>query len=155
MLYVRGYTGEGFAAGFIKRFTFGTYSHVSLVFDLNGSVEEIEAIQGKGVIRHAPKDTYKHPHEEFTVNLTEEQIVNAHIWALGTLDSDYDWKGIFGFVRRKNKHNIDKWFCSELVAYVLYRVGHPLSRREPYRETPSTVCESFQINPKPLEIGGA
>ena len=142
-LLVRGYKGEGFGSGFIKRFTFGNYSHVSFVFDLNDMVEEIEAIQGKGVIRHKPKEDAAF--DELVVSLTEEQILDAHIWAVGLLDAKYDWKGIWGFMRRKNKHNIDKWFCSELVAYVLMKVGHPLSRREPYRETPTSVMESLEL----------
>ena len=142
-LIIRGYKGAGFGAGFIKRFTFGDYSHISLVFHLGGQPEEIEAIQGKGVILHAP--TTGKAFDEFEVPVTEEQILEAHRIACSFLGAKYDWKGIWGFMIRRNRHSPDKWFCSELAAYVLWKVGYKLSRREPYRETPSTVAESLRI----------
>lgn len=144
-LSVRGYKGQGFGSGFIKRFTFGEYSHVSLVFRMHGREEEFESIQGKGVITHPPHSAEDKEFVELAVPMNEEQVVNAHITAMSLLGAKYDWAGVWGFVRRKKRHSPDKWFCSEYVGYVLFKSTYPVSRREPYRETPSTVMESYQI----------
>ena len=144
-MWVRGYKGAGFGSWFIKKFTFGEYSHVSMVFQIGHVYEEIEAIQGRGVIRHEPYAYDEKDFDELTVPLTEEQVLTAHIEACSLVGSAYDWKGVFGFVVRKTKHNIFKWFCSEADAYVLYKANYPLSRREPYRETPSSVMESLRL----------
>jgi len=141
-LKVRGYRGKGLGSGFIKWFTFGEYSHVSLIFESYRHVEEIESIQGKGVIKHAPSDG---DFDEFYAPLSEEQAFEAHMIAISLLDSSYDWKGIWGFMVRRDRHNLEKWFCSEFVAYVLYKVEYPLSRRDPYRETPTSVMESLRL----------
>jgi len=86
------------------------------------------------------------------VDLTDEQITTAKCIALGCLGAKYDWKGIWGFIRKKKRHSEEKWFCSELVAYALYKAGCPVSRREPWRETPTSVCESFVLQQKPIEL---
>jgi len=154
--YLRGYNGQGFGSDFIKRFTFGSYSHVSLVFDMgNGRVEEIEALQGKGVVRHAPNSADEFVFDEMMVPLTQEQVLEAHECAGSLVGDGYDWLGVFGFIRRKKMHNPDKWFCSELCAYVLYKCGYPLSRRDPYRETPTTCMESMRVFPPAVPMGGA
>ena len=145
-LKVRGYNGQGFGSGFIRRFTFGNFSHVSLVFEWNnGECEEIEAIQGKGVIMHKPWSADEKDFIELDVPVTEAVAFEVFIEAHGKLGAKYDWKGIWGFVRKKNRHNPNKFFCSELVAYALYKAGYPLSRREPYRETPTSVMESLRL----------
>ena len=144
---IRGYNGQGFGSGFIKRFTFGSYSHVGLVFDMGYVVEEIEAIQGKGVVRHKPYTHEEKVFDELHVPLTKEQAIEAHMLAGSLVSAKYDWAGIWGFMRRKKAHNPDKYFCSELCAYVLYKVGYPLSRREPYRETPTSCMESLRVFP--------
>jgi len=146
-VWIRGYEGAGFGSGFIKRFTFGRYSHVSLVFDMGYAVEEIEAIQGAGVIRHPPYTHDEKVFDEMYVPLTQEQVIEAHMTAGSLVSARYDWAGIWGFMRRKKAHNPERWFCSELCAYVLLKAGYPLSRREPYRETPSSCMESLRTFP--------
>jgi hypothetical protein len=142
---VRGYSGEGFGSSFIKWFTFAGkdgVSHVSLVFTFdNGSEIEFEAIQGKGIVNQYPRQG---AFKEYSVPLSREQVETAYMVA-SSIHGKYDWKGIWGFIVKKNKHHPDKWFCSEYVAYVLYETGYPLSRRDPYRETPQTVCDSLRI----------
>ena len=152
-LYVRGYNGHGKGSGLIRWFTFGKFSHVSFVFEDASRREEIESIQGKGVVKHTPWKEGEKDFVEYVVPISEEQILEAWFIAGSYEDAEYDKAGIFGLLLRRNKHNIDKWFCSELVAYVLLKVGHPISRREPYRETPTSVCESFRIL-EPLETRG-
>lgn len=151
-MYVRGYNGQGFGSGFIRWFTFGNYSHVSMVFHDHDEHVEVESIQGEGVIRHDPYKLNEKDFDEFVVPISELQAIDAKIIACGLLGAKYDWQGIWGFLRKKKRHSEEKWFCSEIVAYVLYKVGHPLSRREPYRETPTSVMESFQIMPDKIAL---
>lgn len=149
---VRGYNGQGFGSGFIRRFTFGNYSHVSLVFEWKDGVrEEVEAIQGEGVIKHYPWKNTEKNFEELVAPLSCEQAQELFDVVSGKIGAEYDWKGIWGFVRKRNKHNPNKWFCSELVAYGLMKAGYKLSRREPYRETPTSVMESLRLEKAPTD----
>lgn len=142
---IRGYNGHGFGSSFIRRFTFGNYSHVSIVFDTNHGEEEYESIQGRGVIVHAPYTREEKDFVELLVPINEEQRILAHITAMEMLGSSYDWLGIWGFMVRKDRHSKDRWFCSEYVAYCLLKAGYALSRREPYRETPDSVMMSYRL----------
>ena len=142
-LYVRGYKGTSFFSKLIKRFTFGEYSHVSLVFKLKDRWEEIEAIEGKGVVAHAPKEEGNYT--ELLVPISREKVIDAHITAISMLNAGYDWTGIWGFLVRKTKHSVDKWFCSEYASYVLLKSKYPISRREPYQESPQSVMDSLRL----------
>ena len=121
---IRGYNGQGMGSGFIKWFTFGSVSHVSFVFETETKREEIEALQGKGVIRHVPNTHDTHDFVEYGLPVDEEQASNMLIEAGSLVGSGYDWKGVMGFVRRRKKHNLYKWFCSELVAFCCYKADY-------------------------------
>jgi len=142
-LFVRGYRGVGKGSKFITWWTGGSISHVSLVFHMNSEPQELEAIQGQGVIAHPPHSELNFV--ELTVPLTQEQIIDAHILAMSFIGARYDWQGIWSFLLRRTKHSKDQFFCSELVSYVLLKVGYKLSRRLPYKETPASVCESLRL----------
>ena len=152
---VRKYSGEGFGSGFIKWFTFAGKdgaSHVSMIFKFSNDIElEYESIQGQGVISHQPREG---SYTEYDVPLNAEQVETAYLVA-STTHGKYDWTGIWGFIIKKKRHSEFKWFCSELVAYALYQAGYPLSRRDPYKETPQTVCDSLRLIEIPVEVGGA
>jgi len=154
--FVRGYNGLGKGSDFIRWFTFGKFSHVSMVFELpTGVSEEIESIQGSGVIIHEPWTHDQKDFVEMQAPLTTEQAVDARILFRSFEDALYDWRGIYGFMIRKKRHSADKWFCSEVVAYVLLKAGYPLSRREAYRETPTSVMESLRLTEFAHHSGGA
>jgi len=152
---VRKYSGTGFGSGFIKWFTFAGKegaSHVSLIFKFSNGIEmEYESIQEQGVVNHQPREG---AFTEYDVPLSAEQVETAYFVA-STIHGDYDWKGIWGFIVKKKRQNEFKWFCSEYVAYVLYQVEYRLSRRDPYRETPQTVCDSLRLLESPDQTGGA
>jgi len=142
---VRAYTGQGFGSGFIQKFTRGKASHVSLIFDMGHCVVEVEAIQGKGVIVHPPHSKATKAYYELSVPLTYEQVIDAHAFATSVEGAKYDWLGVFSFALHRKKHSLNKFFCSELVAYTLLKVGYPVSRREPYKESPASVVESLRL----------
>jgi uncharacterized protein YycO len=143
---VRGYTGTGFGSGFIQWWTRSPISHVSLVFHMGHTVEEVEAIQGAGVVRHTPHSKDDKVFKEWDVPLSYEQVLEAHTLACSLVGSKYDWQAIRAFVVHRRSHNAYKWMCSELVAYVLWKVGYRLSRRKPFMETPPTICESYRLS---------
>jgi len=111
----------------------------------DGTGTEIEAIQGEGVIEHPPKFGPEYNFETRIVPVNEQQAWEAYQLALSIVGADYDWKGIFGFLRRKITESPDKWFCSESAAWVLWKINHPLSRRKPFQETPEMVMDSKQV----------
>jgi len=150
---VRGYEGQGAGSGVIQKFRRSRFSHVSLVFTLGEFPTEIEAIQGKGVVKHYPYLRAEKNFIEYDVPLTEDQALDALQTADSLVGSKYDWLGAAGFVTMRKKHDPFKWFCSELVAYSLLKAGYALSRRDPYLEAPDTVMGSFRLLERPIELG--
>jgi len=142
---VRGYTGQGAGSKWIQRWTRSSISHVSLVFHMGSDVQEVEAIQFKGVVVHAPHSAKKKTFIEYDVPLTYEQAFEVRELAMSFEGAKYDWKAIWGFARHRKTHSLDRWFCSEIVAYCLLKAGYKLSRREPFLESPATVCESLRL----------
>lgn len=143
-IHVRCYNGKGGFSNLIKWFTFGSFSHVSLILTLNdNSIKECEAREGRGVQVKDPE--LFGDFVDLFVPITEDQRIGVYNLFCDLLGADYDWKGIWGFMRRRDRNNPDKWFCSELVAYLLLKVGYPISRREPYQETPTSVYESLRL----------
>ncbi len=143
-VYARGYKGKGTGSKFIKWFTFGEFSHVSLIFVFeDGHMREMEAIQGRGV--WANPEPVNEGFTDYLVPISVDQRIAAYGLAWSLMGASYDWAGIYGFLRRKKRHSDSKWFCSEYVAYILKTVGYPLSRRDSWRETPSSVMDSLRI----------
>jgi len=154
-VFVRGYRGTSFFSKAIRWITRGEYSHVSLVFINGRHAVEVEALEGRGVIKHHPNQKETHDFDELRAPLSWEQAETAYLVAVDLLEAEYDRKGIFGFLIHKKMHNLDKWFCAEHVAYVLLKADYPLSRREPYREHPSSVMESLRLMEPVSPSGGA
>lgn len=142
---VRGYTGQGAGSKWIQKWTRSDVSHVSLIVQLGENIQEVEAIQFKGVIAHKPHSADDKTFVEYDVPLSYEQALEVRELALSYVGAKYDWQGIWGFARHRKKHSLNKFFCSELVAYCLLKAGYPLSRREPFLESPASVCESFRL----------
>jgi hypothetical protein len=133
-LYIAGYKGKGMGSGFIKRFTFSRFSHVSIVFDMGNYGLEYESIQRKGV------------HKQTFVSDPDVELIRIPVtaaqeeWAVKLLESvlgaKYDWTGIWGFLVRKKREMAYKWFCSELVAWVCLTIGIVLQRLKAFQFTP-------------------
>ena len=142
---VRGYTGQGAGSKWIQKWTRSDISHVSFIFQMGETIQEVEALQFKGVVAHKPHSAEKKVFVEYDVPLTYEQALDARELALSLVGAKYDWAGVWGFARHRKNHSLDKWFCSELVAFCLLKAGYPLSRRAPFLESPSSVCESLRL----------
>lgn len=143
-IYVCGYNNAGAGGRFIKWFSFGRYTHVSLLFVKDNLASfEIESIQGAGVRRVSRGDDY--PCDRYFVDCTPEQAATILHTAESLIGCKYDWSGIYGFLRRKKRENPKKWFCSELVAYCLYKAGIILMRLPAWKQSPVMVCSSVAI----------
>lgn len=143
-VYLRGYKGTEAASGLIIWFTRGIYSHNSMVFVFDdGSEIELESLMKSGVIEHEPRTRLDAEFDEFLIPMTQQQAQYAyqmfHIFA--EQGAKYDKTGAFGFLTRRKKPDYTKWFCSEVAAYVCLKAGWPLSRRPPFKETPTTTTE--------------
>lgn len=139
-MVIRGYTGRGLGAAFVKFLPYRRISHVSLVFYFDDlSAWEYEAIQGKGVINHVPTTGKKF--EAYVPDIRQDQIALALQVAKG-IHGKYDWRAIFGFILPFVKPSEKNWICSEYVAYIMAKAGNRLSKREPFMETPTFVCDS-------------
>lgn len=63
-------------------------------------------------------------------------------WALAQVGKGYDYRGIAGFLARKDLDNADKFFCSELVSAAFWKPGIPLLRRLPHAVAPGDLRDS-------------
>lgn len=139
----RGYPATGLGARFITILPYREFAHVSRVFHFDdGSRAEHESIQGRGVCWHEPRTG--RAYESFRKKLTRAEMQALLEFSL-RIEGDYDWKGCFGFLRKTVKHNPFKWFCSELLAYEDYMTRHPISRRKPFQETPTSYMMSNDV----------
>lgn len=145
-LVIRGYHGVGWGAQLIKILPYRRICHVSLVFYFSdGSAKEYESIQGSGVVNHAPTTGQKF--EAYVPDLTPEQLQRA-LQEAQSITGKYDWRAIVGFLIKLMKPSSDRWICSEYVAYIMAKAGKRLSKREPFMETPTFVCDSNEAGPR-------
>lgn len=146
-VFVAGYKGAGLGGGLIKWFTFGGYSHVSLVFEIDNPegntprMLEIDALQGKGVSSRYD-GAIKSKRDLFLVPCDLDVANDIYLTARHLCGCKYDWAGIWGFLHRKKRENPKKWFCSELVAHCLKENGIELLRLPPWKQSPVMVCAS-------------
>lgn len=133
------HNGKGRGSRIIKWATRGKYSHISVrIIDMPDWViermqdkfgydltkdHEFEAIQFVGV-RHQP---FVPSDNQAWFNIkgfewTETPIFLVVHEACRLVGCKYDWRGIGGFVTRRNVHHPLKWFCSEYGCRLLSMV---------------------------------
>jgi hypothetical protein len=156
---VIGHSGKGRGSRFIVWFTRGKFSHVSLRFMLTDAEiklfedryeitltndHEIESIQGKGVHHQpfvpSPNQTW------FNFAHDPEQARIILSTAIELIGCKYDWRGVGGFLTRRNKQNPEKWFCSELVAWCLLSAGIRLLWMACHKQSPTVTCASTVLS---------
>lgn len=132
----------------IKWFSFGLFSHVSLVFSHpDGAMEEIESIQGKGV--HTQPFVPDPNIILFDVPAAPDDARAIYNEATTLIGRKYDWAGIWGFMRRRKRENPNRWFCSELVAHCLLKGNIEIQRLPPWKQSPVITCASPVLTPIP------
>ena len=115
MIEVRFMKTRGIIARLIRWFTWSEFNHV----DINVNGKWYGASRTFGVHRsdkQRPSYIYA---EKLFISSTPEEREYVLRFLEGELGKSYDWRGIFGFILRKNLHHRDKWFCSEYVGTAL------------------------------------
>ncbi len=59
----------------------------------------------------------------FDIEIDEDKIEETLEWIKSQIGSGYDWAGVFLLGINSNTHNVNKWFCSEVCAEMLKRLG--------------------------------
>ncbi|MCG7853077.1 MAG: hypothetical protein MIO92_11205 [Methanosarcinaceae archaeon] len=135
------------------------YSHSAWSFcevdggRLVGDTSEFEAWAGKGVV-HVPRIGANHT-PGTRIDIYELQPVMDNVAASAGLKflseqigKNYDYRGIFGFLlRKRNFHNPNAWFCSELIFSFLQKCGrYLLNEIEAYQVSPQMLpmCPQFE-----------
>jgi hypothetical protein len=134
------HNGRGRGSKLITRMTRGEVSHVSLRFRHGGMDTEIESIQGRGVHEQVFKPSTNQAW--FWFEQTPAQAQAIYDFCRGAVGAKYDWKGIWGFVRRRDIEHPDKWFCSELASEALLQAGIRLLWIPTFKQSPSVATSS-------------
>lgn len=150
MLILAAYQGTSWKSKLIRIRTWSDTSHVSL-YDPVGNWE-YEA-WSKGVTKTLGIGFNHQPGTRAALFRAEamsaEARVKAVAFAEGELGKPYDWRGLFGFLsRRDGAQNPTKWFCSEFVAACFRHGGYRLLRGVPdWRTYPGMLTYSPVLAP--------
>jgi len=142
------YRGISVPSSVIQFRTWSPYSHVSEVDPRTGEV--IEAWQWGGV---QIRGNYHEGHKPGTIielyeviGITPAQQRKVWEFLRGEVGKDYDFAGCYGFIRRADRQNPDKWFCSELE-FTAYREAKVelLARVEAHKVYPGLLVMSPRL----------
>ena len=139
------YRGISATSRVIEWFTHGAYSHAAWVC-ADGTV--VSALAGQGVIRTPDLDaahTDGTPIEIYSVPGVD--YARADAWAATQLGKPYDYRGLFGYLTRKDYQNPAAWFCSEYVFQIVRAGGvELLARVESWQVVPTLLaCSPLMV----------
>jgi hypothetical protein len=135
-------TKPGPIAGIIRACTWSEYSHVDIV---DGD-HVIGAYPGRGVERvPLVQRLAECTRADFFV-VPDLDSSKAIAEAVAQLTKPYDWAGVVGIGLHRDWQCANKWFCSELVAYVAERCNVPLVHGGYKRVTPQMLINSVRID---------
>lgn len=136
MIKVRFVDGPGFVSGFIKFWTWSDWSHVE-IWTPTGWL----GARSSGGVQIRPWDYTTVVKEDIrTITLDPDTEVKLMNWFNAQIGKSYDYTALIGMPFRRDWHEDDKWFCSELVAAGFEAVGVPLlDAAELDRVTPRDV----------------
>lgn len=140
--------GAGLPGAIVRMATWSWCSHVGFKLD-DGRV--LDATPEAGVsIRNAKDDAstrYFHIDSTWLGQIERERLL---AFAMAQIGKPYDWLAIVGFGLRRDWHDDDAWFCSELVAGAFAYAGRPLLQADHLdRITPRDLLMSPLLEPAP------
>jgi len=146
-MYILSYKGRSVASQLIKLVTWGSFSHTAIC-DIHGCT--IEAITKKGVcVSNTPWSAHTINTPVIVYTLPIVQTIADRLWlnAQKYVGLKYDYKALTGFMpglRWLWKDDIDKWFCSHLIAQICQEVNLNLfSPQSPlYKISPALIDTS-------------
>ena len=109
----------------IRAATWSEWSHVGIIIDDNRVVDATYTHHG---VKVRTIDSFIKSSHEWTIVEVDVGDAAAIIRAaLTQVDRPYDVTGLFGILFRNYRWNEDdSWFCSELVAYAMWKGGTPI-----------------------------
>jgi hypothetical protein len=130
-------------------FTFSEYSHSSFIH--NGIEYEADI---HGVVVHPFKLQKGRIVDLYDVRLTKTESEFICMEFEKEKGAPYDFRGLFGFLLRREVEDPNKWFCSEIIANKFALLGKPLLLRLPSWQTfPSHLSYSHRLKPKETLVG--
>lgn len=142
----------------IRWFTWSHYSHVDLVLPSKKDYSAYPYMPVKwhpegallGARFHGGVKIRPHNYCKFsrialaTKMVTEHEAEILYRSALGQIGKPYDIMAIVAFaIHDRDWENTAKWFCSELAAWLMKKIGYPLLNTQfLYRLTPRDDCIS-------------
>lgn len=146
MITLRFSGGLGIAGRVIQAATWSWCSHVDFVLP-DGRL--LGAVPGQGVCIRAPEA------DADRVELYQADVPDwAVAYAKSQLGRPYDWGGILGWALHRDWQCMDRWFCSELVAWSCQSASTPLLRTDAaWRVTPRDLLLSPHLTPVPAPTG--
>lgn len=113
---------RSFFAGLIRWWTGSPYSHCELLFD-DGRMFSSH-IKDHGTRYMNPGVLRANEWDVVLIPATLEQEIAVHVFCDNELNCGYDWWGILcSQVLRLQRSHPRKWFCSEVCAAALQRMG--------------------------------
>ncbi len=73
------------------------------------------------------------------LNVSHDQYFRFWMLMEAQIDKPFDWSGLFGFLPRRDWEGTSRWFCPELIATSLLKVGIFLLDERPSRVTPHDI----------------
>lgn len=129
----------------IRKLTHSEFSHCAILTDSNKATSKSTIIDA----------TFKHgvaerPYSDFILQNSNFEFISIEIPCLKTfleearkeIGKRYDLSALAGFIENRNWQEDDKWFCSELIAYILNKLGI-LSLDNVYKVTPQIILEAL------------
>ncbi len=118
------------------------YSHVELVFS-DGMSFSSSPREGEVRLKKIDFDPDKWEFCDLRNYDMDEARVRAQ--AENFVGRDYDWKGIFlWFVLSIKKQDNSKWWCSEIIAFLL--------KWQNFRISPNKLAKDFNLHRQPFKI---
>jgi len=143
------YSGKGGISQLIRFQTRSEYSHASLLFPDGAVIESWQGSAKKLFRNSGVREVHLTSTEGITAfslpGLTQEDAIKLRALAMGKVGCDYDYLSVFRFVSRVRPHENDKWFCSELVCYLLLKVHFQILNLAPARTSPGHIAWSPNI----------
>jgi hypothetical protein len=114
------------------------WSHVGIVYEVDGQYFVVEACGGVGV-HSIPLEVFQKRYKQVTFR----EVAGDVNLALEHIGAPFDIKGIKGILWRNWKHCPDSWFCSELVAWAIPHIPNEFA----HYYTPAGIFRlSFQLD---------
>jgi uncharacterized protein YycO len=140
-VWLRFVTEPGFTSNVIRWFSWSEWSHIDFALS-NGKFLGARLEDGVQVRNHDYLTPSKFCYAKVEVYGTNRRVLG---WATSQIGKPYDWTAILGFGFRRNWHDPQHWFCSELVAEAFKLKDSVLVDNSAYRITPQTLFESVRV----------